>query len=449
MNIYRHKRILPVFASLGLMVWARAVSAHESEAVHPHFPAVVRTLSLVAVTVVTSLLCGLLAYQFVQKAAAKKRGESYRGRSPKPFLFALLGCVALVLAVQRFAVKADSELDALRGAPDDAQFALTDKLATIPNEQHKPLLLRYAQDENGGLRYAAVDALAAVLGKESADAVEAAFLDPVYTVREKALYSLPKLDPERGLSLLLSALHDEDTQIREDASLLATSRSVFPDPQTPRRMVPTLMDALDDTSGLVVVNSVRVLAKTTGNNWTVSPLAPEAERKKIVAKWKTWWQTKRANWDAPPVANTAPRQPLAKAMAPDFSLRDWNGKTFSMAEQRGRVTLLNFWGTWCSPCVQEIPELVRLDTEYRSKGLDIVGLALNEPDGERGLQKWCRGHGVTYRQAICSSYVQDIFGDLEGVPVSILIGRDGRILRQWDGLRDYETFRKAVEHALK
>jgi len=288
-----------------------------------------------------------------------------------------------------------------------------------------------------------------VPGKESADAVEAAFLDPVYTVREKALYSLPKLDPERGLSLLLSALHDEDTQIREDASLLATSRSVFPDPQTPRRMVPTLMDALDDTSGLVVVNSVRVLAKTTGNNWTVSPLAPEAERKKIVAKWKTWWQTKRANWDAPPVANTAPRQPLAKAMAPDFSLRDWNGKTFSMAEQRGRVTLLNFWGTWCSPCVQEIPELVRLDTEYRSKGLDIVGLALNEPDGERGLQKWCRGHGVTYRQAICSSYVQDIFGDLEGVPVSILIGRDGRILRQWDGLRDYETFRKAVEHALK
>ena len=364
-------------------------------------------------------------------------------------LFAVLGCVALALAIQRFVVKADSELDALRGAPDDAQIALADKLTQPPAEKHKTLLLRYVQDENAGLRYAAVDALATVPGKESADAVEYAFLDPVYTVREKALYSLTKLDPERGLSLLLAALQDEDTQIREDASLIATSRSVFPDPKTPRRMIPTLVDALDDTSNIVIVNSVRVLAKTTGNDWTVSPLAPEAERKKIVAKWKTWWQIERATWDALPVANIAPRQPFPKTTAPDFSLRDWNGKTFSMGKQRGRVTLLNFWGTWCGPCVQEIPELVRLDSEYCSQGLDIVGLALNEPDGELGLQKWCRGHGVTYRQAICSSYVQDIFGNLEGVPISILIGKDGKILRQWEGPRDYETFRKAVERALK
>ena len=426
----------------------RCAFAHESGSPHPHLSPAILILSWVIVVFAASLLIGLLVFQGIQKSAAKQRGQTYRGRSPKLLLFGLLVCVAVTLIVQRFADRTQAEQDELRGAPDEAQTALAEKFAALPTDQRKPLLLQYVKDDSPGLRFAAVEALGEVPGKDSADAVETAFLDPVYTVREQALRTLPKLDQERGLSLLLSALLDEDSNIREDAALLASTPHVFADPKTARRMVSTLIAATTDTSPDMLANCTRLLSKTVGKKWAASPLATRDERLAIAKKWRDWWTLHQSDWNAAPVANVALRLPVPFQNAPDFTVADWNGKPFAMQEQRGRITLINFWGTWCGPCLQEIPDLIRLDADYRAKGLDIVGLALNEPDGERGLHTWCAAHKITYRQAIGTSHLQDIFGHLEGVPISILIGADGKILRLWEGPRDYQTFRAAVERAM-
>src|SRR5262249_27356219 len=148
-------------------------------------------------------------------------------------------------------------------------------------------------------------------------------------------------------------------------------------------------------------------------------------------------------------ADVPPIRPARSDPAPSFDLPDVEGRPVRLADQRGRLTLLNFWGTWCPPCQQEIPDLVRMDATYRAKGLDIVGIALSEKDGAAGLKRWCAAHGVTYRQALATHAVQEAFGDIHEVPVSVLIDAQGRIRYRWEGERDYATFQAAVERLLQ
>ena len=66
---------------------------------------------------------------------------------------------------------------------------------------------------------------------------------------------------------------------------------------------------------------------------------------------------------------------FAQQRAPDLVFKDINGKTFRVSDFRGKVLLLNFWATWCLPCQAEIPELVKYQERYRTRGLRIVGIS--------------------------------------------------------------------------
>src|SRR5678816_529028 len=66
------------------------------------------------------------------------------------------------------------------------------------------------------------------------------------------------------------------------------------------------------------------------------------------------------------------------AAAPDFTLRTMNGPNLRLAEQRGRVVMVNFWATWCGPCRQEMPQLDRLYQKYKSSGFVLLGVNVDE-----------------------------------------------------------------------
>src|SRR5262249_40516145 len=94
----------------------------------------------------------------------------------------------------------------------------------------------------------------------------------------------------------------------------------------------------------------------------------------------TVYADKATRTHAEVAASGAPQDP-AKSIglaAPDFKLKDLNGKEISLSEYKGKVVLVNFWATWCTPCLGEIPDLIEMQEKYGAKGFAVLGLAMDE-----------------------------------------------------------------------
>ena len=371
-------------------------------------------------------------------------------------------CGALLLRVRQ--ARTQSALAEHQVSMHDAGGILEAKLGASRGAQRQILAMRYAQDPSPALRYASIDILAEQPSPQVMTRIEEDFTDPASEVRKRAMEKLIDLPgaQERGFRLLLTGLRDDDTWIREDAATQLNQRAGRRGSPVDKRAVPALMTAIADPALAVSANALRALAKLTGNAWTVSSLAPPAKRQETLARWQAWWQTAQKDWPAPPEFVTiAALAPTRSDAAPDFALQDIEGQRLSNDDLKGKITLLNFWGTWCGPCMAEIPDFVRLDAAYSKGGeangtgatggkpgaqtpVEIIGLACNEK-GRDSLRDWCRAHHVLYRQALADDDIRKAFGDIEEVPVSFLLDAQGRVRYRWDGDRDFQTFHAAIE----
>ncbi len=351
---------------------------------------------------------------------------------------------------------------------DDASGVLEAKLGGQQGAQRQAATLRYARDESPALRYATIDTLAAQPSPASLDAIERGFTDPASEVRKRAMEKLIDVPggEERGFRLLLAGLRDEDTWIREDATTQINQRIGKLHSPVDKRAVPSLIVASADPQVTVSAPAMRALSKLTGHAWTVSSLASPPKRLEVVAKWQTWWQTAQKSWPAPPeFFHITALVPTRTDAAPDFALPDLNGRRFSNDDLKGKITLINFWGTWCGPCQAEVPDLTRLYAAYADGAGDansgtaaksdgdkntpdskvaIIGMACSEKSAD-SVRVWCREHHAPYRQALAENDVRMAFGNIEEVPITFLLDAQGRIRHRWDGDRDYDTFHAAIE----
>jgi len=125
----------------------------------------------------------------------------------------------------------------------------------------------------------------------------------------------------------------------------------------------------------------------------------------------------------------------AKPANYDFTLKDVNGKDVRLADYKGKVVLLDFWATWCVPCKVEIPIFADLYTRYKSQGFEVVSIVLLDrfanakPYAEKMQMNYPVLDGDPQQDKI-----DDAFGPLFGLPMSFLIGRDGRICQKHLGL---------------
>ena len=132
--------------------------------------------------------------------------------------------------------------------------------------------------------------------------------------------------------------------------------------------------------------------------------------------------------------------------APDLQLVDLEGRSVSLASLRGKVVIVDFWTTWCPPCVMEVPTFKKLQTMYRDKGLEIIAISLDED--KRDLAEFIRKNDLTYTVVLGDENLAEKFGPLTGLPMTYFIDRKGRIRIEHAGFMDYENFAHEVERLL-
>jgi cytochrome c biogenesis protein CcmG, thiol:disulfide interchange protein DsbE len=118
--------------------------------------------------------------------------------------------------------------------------------------------------------------------------------------------------------------------------------------------------------------------------------------------------------------------------APQFALKDMDGKPLTLAGLRGKVVLLNFWATWCGPCREEIPSLIALQKLYKDR-LQIVGM-LTDDDDEAMLRKLIEAEGINYPVALATPEIRMEYGGIPALPTLFVINPEGRVVQKHVGL---------------
>jgi peroxiredoxin len=138
---------------------------------------------------------------------------------------------------------------------------------------------------------------------------------------------------------------------------------------------------------------------------------------------------------------------LGKA-APDFALTNLSGKTLRLSDFKGKVVLLDFWATWCPPCREEIPDLIRLQQQYASQGFTVLGIALDE-EGATVVKPVAQRLGINYPVVVGNTQVAAAYGGIEAIPTTFIVGRDGKILTTYVGAQAASTFQQDIDPALR
>lgn len=118
--------------------------------------------------------------------------------------------------------------------------------------------------------------------------------------------------------------------------------------------------------------------------------------------------------------------------APGFNLVDLDGNAIDLNAYKGKVVVLNFWATWCPPCRKEIPDFNALQQQYGDKGLQFIGVALDE---EEKVKKWATANTIAYPTVIADDNIKKAYGEMSAIPVTILIDRQGNIRTKYIGMR--------------
>ena len=133
--------------------------------------------------------------------------------------------------------------------------------------------------------------------------------------------------------------------------------------------------------------------------------------------------------------------PMAKL---DFSFKDITGKKVSLSDFKGKVILLDFWATWCVPCKQEIPGFIELQKKYGDRGLQIIGLSVD--DSMNMAKTYATQMKMNY-PILLAEGKEDIlkaYDPIPSIPVSIIIDRGGRIVSRHLGIASMDVFEKEI-----
>ena len=146
---------------------------------------------------------------------------------------------------------------------------------------------------------------------------------------------------------------------------------------------------------------------------------------------------------APPVKPVTDRKP-----APEFALKDADGKTVHLEEYKGKVVLLDFFATWCGPCKIEIPWFMEMERTNKDKGFSVLGVSMDD-EGWDVVKPFLADMGVNYRVVIGNDATAQIYGGVDALPTTFLIDRNGRIAAIHIGLASKKAFEDGIQQLLQ
>jgi len=318
-----------------------------------------------------------------------------------------------------------------------------------------------------------------------------AALDPDMNVRESALGILRERNHPALAALAAEQLRDFDQQVR----VLGLNALKF---VSPAIGVPTVIPLLDDPDPFIVTMSLKLLENWSGQKFGVKLSETgsfenektglkeyrEGSHEKAKAgaeRAKAWWAEHQSEFPSVrlevPAAAYSARQPVP---AGDFQLRTLDGKKISLTDLRGKVVLVNFWTTWCSACVSEMPELIALQKKH-GDNLVIIGVSLDYVPDSHGhigghaaveeqkngdaeqddheatvaalkrvrdkVARTVKARGINY--PILLDEKNEVGGRFNGgeLPTTVIVDAQGHVRRRFIGARSLPAFEAMIAEA--
>ena len=128
-------------------------------------------------------------------------------------------------------------------------------------------------------------------------------------------------------------------------------------------------------------------------------------------------------------------RPERTTTAPDFALDDLTGKRVTLKEQRGKVVFLNFWATWCAPCIQEMPTMEKLHQDFGKDGLVILAINFQEPPNQ--VKEFFREHNFIFTALLDRDGTVFELYQAWGLPMSTIVNKRGELVGKVAGYRDW------------
>jgi peroxiredoxin len=133
--------------------------------------------------------------------------------------------------------------------------------------------------------------------------------------------------------------------------------------------------------------------------------------------------------------------------APSFTLQDLSGKQVSLSDFRGKVVVLDFWATWCPPCVMEIPHFIELYEQYEAQGFAMVGISLDR-DGIGVVEAFASKYKINYPILMNDGRADKDYGGITSIPTTFVIDRAGNIRQKYVGYREKDVFEADIKALL-
>ncbi len=139
---------------------------------------------------------------------------------------------------------------------------------------------------------------------------------------------------------------------------------------------------------------------------------------------------------------------LAATKMPSFNLPDViSGNSVSSSAFKGKALLITFFATWCPPCIQEVPTLVKLQKKYKKKGFSVVGLSVDQGDS-KVVSKLIKKKSINYPVMMADEPTMRKFGGVYGIPVSFLVNKRGNVVKKYTGYIAQSVLEKDIKKIL-